>query len=103
MSRYVHERLRSISVLQSKIREQANKAIVYDEALSRQKKAFQQLEYVALMPRAYRASLDEVARRRRYRKAVINFCARTSENLLKTREEELARRQSYVIDESVNL
>eukprot|EP01117_Protostelium_nocturnum_P004481 TRINITY_DN1617_c0_g1_i1.p1 TRINITY_DN1617_c0_g1~~TRINITY_DN1617_c0_g1_i1.p1 ORF type:complete len:1146 (-),score=470.77 TRINITY_DN1617_c0_g1_i1:49-3486(-) len=96
LSRSVHERLRSISLIQSKIREQANKILLYNEALSRQKAAFQQLAYVHSMPSAYRSSLDEVSRRKKWKKSMGNFVTKTNERISKLRDEENGRRQTFL-------
>jgi septation ring formation regulator EzrA len=92
----MHERLRTIALLQSKIRDLANRIIVFHEALMKQKKAFHQLVYVQSMPKTYVASLDEVARRRRFGKRLSAYVAKVSENLTKMREQEIEKRKAFL-------
>jgi hypothetical protein len=71
----------------------ASKVIVFHEALVRQKNAFHQLLYVQCMPKAYKASLEEVIRRKKYAKKISSMVNKIPELLAKFREEEIKQRQ----------
>eukprot|EP00027_Filamoeba_sp_ATCC50430_P018543 CAMPEP_0168566166 /NCGR_PEP_ID=MMETSP0413-20121227/14264_1 /TAXON_ID=136452 /ORGANISM="Filamoeba nolandi, Strain NC-AS-23-1" /LENGTH=1125 /DNA_ID=CAMNT_0008598147 /DNA_START=70 /DNA_END=3447 /DNA_ORIENTATION=+ len=96
LSRCVHERLRSIALIQSKIRELANKIIVFNEAVARQKTAFQQLIYVQSMPKAYQAAIEEVSHRRRFRRNIATLTSKFMETLSKLKDDEMQRRQQFL-------
>lgn len=96
LAKYVLDRLRAVATLQSKCREVANKVVAFHEAIVRQKQAFFQLIYVQRMPKAYQASLEEVLRRRKYAKKVNFLIQKITEILAKVREDEVAKRKSYL-------
>jgi len=96
VSRYVHERLRTISALQQKNRELANKIVAFHEAIQRQKNDFFQLVFVQKMPRAYQSSLEEVVKRRKYKRRISALISRITEVLTKVREDEVTRRKGFL-------
>jgi len=93
---FVQEILRNISPLHSKMRDLSNKIFLYNEALLKQEEAFLQLVYVQSMPTCYKASLEEVVRRKKFGRIINNFIARQNTTLLKLREEEITQRQTFL-------
>ncbi|KAL6061315.1 Ubiquitin domain containing protein [Balamuthia mandrillaris] len=96
LSQCVHMRLQRISVLQSNIRDVANKVIVFREALSRQKQAFAQLVYVKYLPEAYAASMEEVGRRKVFADILQEAFNRFRSALKKLEEQEIRERQLFL-------
>eukprot|EP01116_Phalansterium_solitarium_P018996 TRINITY_DN5186_c0_g1_i2.p1 TRINITY_DN5186_c0_g1~~TRINITY_DN5186_c0_g1_i2.p1 ORF type:complete len:458 (-),score=124.83 TRINITY_DN5186_c0_g1_i2:140-1513(-) len=94
LSKNAHDRVRHMAYLQSKIRELAQMIIGFHEALVRQKTAFQQLVYVQCLPRAYQASLDEIARRRRFGQKMNALVVKCNQVLEKIQVDETAKRQT---------
>eukprot|EP01103_Thecamoeba_quadrilineata_P011986 TRINITY_DN2985_c0_g2_i1.p1 TRINITY_DN2985_c0_g2~~TRINITY_DN2985_c0_g2_i1.p1 ORF type:complete len:892 (-),score=156.66 TRINITY_DN2985_c0_g2_i1:19-2334(-) len=95
MTRWLRERLRSISVLQSKILELTNKLTVFQQALDRQNKSFFQLVMVRCMPDAYNACIKEVSRRKLYGLKMSYLINNFEEILDGFLHDEISKRESF--------
>jgi DNA repair exonuclease SbcCD ATPase subunit len=91
----VFYRLRTISLLQTKIRDLRNRIAILQELLVRQESDREYLAILCMMPVAYAATLEEVARRRTFGRALLDEIHRISANFARLRAEERARRDKY--------
>lgn len=96
LSQHVHRNLKAIAELQSKLTGVRNKMILYDEAFKKQKEAFQQLHYVQRLPNSYKASIEEVSRRRKFGKSIQSLLIKTTQRLEKIRNDEIDKRKSFI-------
>eukprot|EP00742_Colponemidia_sp_Colp-10_P003782 GILJ01004026.1.p1 GENE.GILJ01004026.1~~GILJ01004026.1.p1 ORF type:complete len:920 (+),score=179.97 GILJ01004026.1:118-2877(+) len=96
LTKSMHERLQAVSYVQSKIRDLGNKMAVLAEAVSRQDAAFNELLHIHKMPRAYKACLTEVGRRRAFKKMYMTHAQAFAERMAKVREEEENRRERFL-------
>ncbi len=96
LARAVFARLRSISALQSRVRDLYNRTALFRQAQARQDAAVEHLECLRFMPAAYQASLDEVLRRRAFGRRLAADLRRLTDRLAHVRDEEMGRREQFL-------
>eukprot|EP00898_Chlorokybus_atmophyticus_P004732 jgi/Chlat1/525/Chrsp103S00995 len=96
MTQAVHSQLRSISTLQSRIRDMRNRLSTFKEVGIRQHEAFAELQLVRKVHAAYQACLAEVVRRRAYRQYYAGQASQLAEKIARVRDKEVADREAFV-------
>ena len=91
-----HRALRSISSLQSKIRDVGLRMSALREAAAAQRSAFEELEHVEHMPSAYVASVGEMVCRRRYGRLFAARLESMADTLAAMHDDEIARRERFI-------
>ncbi|GAM17553.1 hypothetical protein SAMD00019534_007280 [Acytostelium subglobosum LB1] len=95
-NQYVFAELRTISKLQSDMRQIFNNLSVWNEAIAKQTSNFFQLECIHNMPAAYEDALSETSRRRRFGNTVNANLSRFIQSLNDIRDNENQKRQKFI-------
>jgi len=93
---FTHKRMRSVSVLQSRIREQGKRMSALREALEQQFLAMRELQHVKKMPEAYFKSLVEVVQRLAFQKGYRAQVDSMAETMAQLHEKEVSRRELFM-------
>jgi len=93
---FLFRRLRSISALQTRVREHSQHVRVLKDALTKQKAVIEDLEHVEKMPNAYKEALVEITKRHNYKSTFVAEAKRMMDNLGSLRDAELDRRSGFL-------
>eukprot|EP00216_Chloropicon_sp_CCMP2111_P003981 CAMPEP_0198240706 /NCGR_PEP_ID=MMETSP1446-20131203/5728_1 /TAXON_ID=1461542 ORGANISM="Unidentified sp, Strain CCMP2111" /NCGR_SAMPLE_ID=MMETSP1446 /ASSEMBLY_ACC=CAM_ASM_001112 /LENGTH=803 /DNA_ID=CAMNT_0043923453 /DNA_START=248 /DNA_END=2659 /DNA_ORIENTATION=+ len=103
MSRCVHTQMKSIAILQNRIRAARNKLSAYKEVGRNMEDACQYLSLVHHIPAAYNACLAEVMRRRAFADIVSLHAQRFAEAMSSLRQQEEAARVQFSQRQEIGL
>eukprot|EP00761_Pharyngomonas_kirbyi_P008610 gb/GECH01008622.1/.p1 GENE.gb/GECH01008622.1/~~gb/GECH01008622.1/.p1 ORF type:complete len:935 (+),score=252.70 gb/GECH01008622.1/:1-2805(+) len=95
LSQQLYKYLREISKFQSHIRKIGRRIAVYSEVIKRHNQRFRHLELVHRLPETYIRCLQEVVRRRGYRRRFIAATRTSANQLNKLREHEVLEREQF--------
>ncbi|WIA42046.1 hypothetical protein OEZ86_009334 [Tetradesmus obliquus] len=93
MTRDVLRQLQGIAAQQSRIRDMKHKLAVFQEVLSRQAAAFNELQAATRLPAAYRLALAECARRAAWQEMFAGQAARLAEHCGRITAKEASKRE----------
>jgi len=96
MCRSVHTQLKSISLVQSKIRDMRNKLAAFDEVFQAQQNAFGELRLARQIPAAYQACLAESIRRQSFASVFSQQVTTIAEKVAATLDQEASKRREFI-------